>query len=237
MKIAQTIIDYIFPPTCLLCNSFVDKQGTLCNICWVDVTFCPTSVCHICGLPFEYEVEEKTLCGNCVKLTPFFSHARYVCLYDDKTKKLIFDLKYKDKTFLVPSLSKMIHNIGKEYIEACDYIIPVPLHKKRLYNRKYNQSAMIAKQIAKLSNKPMFPSLLTRKKNTISQTGLSQEKRIANVYNAFSVSKQYKMLVKNAHIVLIDDVLTTGATVNACSKTLIKSGAQKIDVLTFSRTV
>jgi ComF family protein len=236
-QLQKTALDAIFPPGCVNCAEPIDTPGNLCAHCWPEMTYISTPYCEICGFPFEYDVGNDFHCANCLKQPPVFSRARAVLKYDDASRDMILGYKHSDQTNRAPTFAKWMWRAGTDLIDECDVICPVPLHRKRLIKRRFNQSALLAGEIAKLSDKPVIHDLVTRKRPTRSQGGLSAKARHRNVRGVFEVTPARKALLNGAAVLLIDDVLTTGATVNACSKSLLDGGASKVDVLTFSRVV
>ena len=177
------------------------------------------------------------ICAACLKRAPAYSKARAVLKYDEASRDMILGYKHSDQTNRAPTFAQWMHRAGMDLINDCDIICPVPLHRQRLIRRRFNQSAMLARELSKLSHKPAILDLLIRKYHTRTQGGLSTRARFRNVRGAFDVNPTRAMLLEGARVLLIDDVLTTGATVEACSKCLIDGGAQNVDVLTFSRVV
>lgn len=146
-------------------------------------------------------------------------------------------LKYADKTHLAPYLGKWLIQVGGEFLPEADIIAPIPLHRYRLFTRRYNQSALLAREVAAAaSHAALVLPLLRRKRNTPPQAGLTQKQRHRNVKGAFEVNKRYKEIIRNKHIILVDDVMTTGATARTCATTLLKQGARRVDVLTLCQT-
>ena len=164
---------------------------------------------------------------------PSFSATRSVYVYDDLSKKMILSLKHGSALHLAPFLAQGLWQAGKELVNAADLIVPVPLHWRRLYSRGFNQSALLAQHLHKISHKPVSLNVLKKIRHTPSQGGLSLEERISNVAHCFKVSHPLK--IKDKSIVLVDDVMTTGATLNACANTLLKAGAKEVTVLCVAR--
>jgi ComF family protein len=149
---------------------------------------------------------------------------------------LLHGLKYQDKTHLAPYLASLLYNVGALFLTDCNLIIPVPLHKNKLLSRLYNQSALISLYLHKLSKIPFEPNILIKHKNTKTQTGLTKKQRLSNVKNSFMLNEKFTQIIKDKNIILVDDVMTTGATINACTKLLLKHGVSKVNVLTLART-
>ncbi len=226
-----------FPPGCLKCGDPLEGPGSLCNICWPQMTFISEPCCETCGFPFEYSPTTSLICGNCLRKAPSFSKARAVLKYDAACRDMILAFKHADQTRNAPAFAKWMHRAAQELIDDCDVICAVPLHPFRLHWRRFNQSALLTRELALLSKKPPIPDLLFRKRPTRSQGGLNASARRRNVQGAFAPNPKRLSHLENARVLLIDDVLTTGATVEACSKALLNAGAAKIDVLTLCRVV
>lgn len=175
------------------------------------------------------------MCGSCLKTPPPFAKARSLLFYNALSKKLILQFKHFDALYLAKAFAKWLYATHKSLFEQQDFILPVPLHKKRLLFRRYNQSALIAKELSRLSHIPYNPFLLIRKKNTPSQGTLSKKNRQKNVKNAFETPPKFLKNVKKSNILLIDDVYTTGSTVSVCALSLQKAGVSEITVLTVAR--
>jgi len=235
--ITETIANIVFPPRCINCGGFITSQGNLCQNCWRHITFSTNPACDICGYPFEFTVRGITLCAECVANRPLYNKARFVFNYDDTTRSLITRFKYNDKTHYVHSFAKWLNQAGKEIIEQSDVIIPVPLHRFKLFLRRYNQSALICQSLAKLCHKAVCLDLLIRQKYTSPQAGLTRKKRMENVTGAFIVNKKYYDFIQDKNILLVDDVITTGTTIHYCTKTLLNSGAKAVNVLTVARRI
>jgi ComF family protein len=187
-------------------------------------------------LPFEFDPGgADALCGNCIRERPAYDRARAVFRYDDASRGLVLAFKHGDRIDAAPAYARWLARAGGALIEGADLIAPVPLHWTRLFHRRYNQSALLANALARLSGRPAAPDLLRRKRRTPSQGGLGRAERARNVRNAFAVRRGVS--VEGKRVLLVDDVLTTGATVEACAKTLLKSGAAAVDVLTLARVV
>lgn len=201
------------------------------------MTYISAPFCDVCGFPFEFNAGDSFVCATCLKQPPAFARARAVFKYDDASRDMILGYKHSDQTNRAPTFANWMSRAGAELINDCDIICPVPLHHKRLIKRRFNQSALLVREIASQVDKPAIHDLLTRKRPTRSQGGLSAKARLRNVQGVFEVTTPRKAQLNGAKVLLIDDVLTTGATVNACSKSLLEGGAIKVDVLTLSRVV
>jgi ComF family protein len=166
---------------------------------------------------------------------PRFQRARAACLYDDASRDLILKLKHADRPDLGPLFARWLARAGTDVLAEADLLVPVPLHRRRLFVRRYNQAAEIARPLARLCRRPYLPDALIRQRPTSIQGGKSGRGRRLNVKGAFVVPKWRRARLKDARIVLIDDVLTTGATAEACAKALLAAGAASVDLLVVAR--
>lgn len=230
-------LDILFPPQCLSCDQLVGTHGTLCQPCWQHIQFITAPFCNACGLPFEYSIGDDMLCGECIHELPVFAKARSAIRYDDYSRGLVLKLKYADQTQLASVYGPWLARAGKELLDESDLIVPVPLHYWRFITRRYNQSALLADSLHQHTSIPLIADALLRKRPTKPQTGLSKKQRRDNVRGAFHINPRWQDAIKGKHIVLIDDVLTTAATVSVCAKTLIDNGALRVHVLTLARAI
>ena len=229
------ILNIFLPPRCALCKKLIQDNHALCPDCFKEIHFIEEPVCPICGIPLEYENKENCICPTCLSKKRPYGKARSAFVYDSFSRQLILPFKHADKTELTPFLENLLWCAGKDLIQQCDMIVPVPLHWKRLLHRKYNQAGLLARQLAKRAHKTYAITALIRVQNTHSQSHLSPTARNRNVRTAFKTSG--KINITGKHILLVDDVRTTEATINACTRELLKAGATKVDVLTLAMVI
>lgn len=211
-------------------------QGTLCAPCWRSVNFISPPQCECCGLPLEFSTLAGTqLCGACILHPPSYTHARAIFRYEGIGAKLVTRLKYADKTYTVPTLAQWLQRAGSQMLSQADMLIPVPIHPYRLLRRRFNQSLLLARALSKSSAIPVVANALIRTRHTKPQAGLTRRQRLHNVKGAFAVPSEREGLIKGKHAVVVDDVMTTGATIAACSEALLHAGAQNVSVLTLAR--
>ncbi len=229
------ILDIVFPPQCLSCDSMVTAQGTMCQTCWQQVHFITPPFCRCCGLPFDFAMGEDALCAECIQQLPTFAQGRAALRYNEHSKGLVLKLKYADQTQLAATYGPWLARAGAELVAMSDVIIPVPLHYWRFVGRRYNQSALLAYALHKQCALPVIPDALIRLRHTAPQTGLSRRARYDNVKGAFRTNPRHSEELKGKIILLIDDVMTTSATASQCSKALLAAGAMQVNVLTLAR--
>lgn len=236
-------LDALLPPQCLACGELVGEPGALCGPCWGGLNFIAAPLCKSCGRPFELDpsanasASDETLCGACIARPPVFAAARAALAYDDASRRLILGFKRADRTHAAPAFARWMARAGAPLLAEADIIAPVPLHWSRLLARRYNQSALLANALARQTGKRALPDLLRRRRRTPSQGGLGRLARFRNVAGAFSVAPRHRQAVVERKVLLIDDVLTTGATVEACAKALLRAGAARVSVLTLARVM
>ncbi|GHT95234.1 amidophosphoribosyltransferase [Alphaproteobacteria bacterium] len=226
--------DIFFPIKCECCNEFVESIG-LCTKCWKKIAWISDPKCRICGTPFELDVSE--ICANCAQKKPFFDRGISVFEYNDLSNGMILRFKHMDSIHLCPQFATWMYRAGEEHIKEAELIVPVPIHLRKRLKRKYNQSELLSMEISRLSGIKYEPRILRKSKHTLQQEGLKRERREQNVIGSFDVDPQYANLLENKKVVLIDDVFTTGATANECSKVLKQHGASSVTVVTLAKVV
>ena len=235
LSLFKRFVDLLIPLRCVKCGSILGNAEGLCSSCWPLISFITKPYCACCGLPFDFDIEEGALCGACNQENPSYKTARSVFSYTSESKDLILKFKHTDSLHAAPLFASWMAR-SLENIEN-PLCMPVPLHWTRLFMRTYNQAALLAREIARLKGWPYVPSCLIRKRRTPSQGHLSKKERIKNVDRAFEVPEAKKSQIVGKTILLVDDVFTTGATLEACSKALLKTGAKEVHALALGRVV
>jgi ComF family protein len=236
-RLARGALEAVLPARCLGCGALVDRQGSLCPSCWGGIDFLGAPLCARCGMPFEQNVGEGALCGGCIGRPPEFARARAVFRYDERSRQLVLGFKHGDRLHGAPAFGKWMARAGAALLADASVIAPVPLHWTRLFGRRYNQSALLAAALARESGVPHLPDLLIRRRRTPSQGRLNAAERRRNMRGAFALNKRFAGRLEGRRVLLVDDVFTTGATVGACARILLKAGAAGVDVLTLARVV
>jgi ComF family protein len=235
-RLAGVALDTLYPPTCLACRAATDLHGALCPRCWSAMRFIERPYCERLGTPFEQDLGQGLISPQAAADPPVFARARAVARFEDgPARALVHRLKYFDRAELARPIARWMARAGAELLADADLLTPVPLHPLRLWRRRFNQAAALAAELSRHTGKPCDLSAIKRVKATQSQIGLSRAQRAENVQGAFRVADG--AIVRGRNVVLIDDVLTSGATANAASRALIRGGAKRVDVLVFARVV
>ena len=229
-------LDMALPRLCPSCRDLVADNG-LCAACWSKLAFISAPYCPRLGIPFAYDPGPGILSMQAIAAPPAYSRARAAVCYDDVARKLVHALKYGDRMDLAPMIGRWMTRAGRELLADADALVPVPLHWRRLWTRRFNQSAALAEHISRASGVAVAHAALTRVKATAQQVGLSRRERATNVAGAFKVPAGARPEVAGRRLILIDDVLTSGSTSDACARALLRAGAAQVDVLVFARVV
>jgi ComF family protein len=234
-RAARAVLGVVYPPTCIGCGGATGESHTLCARCWSEIAFIERPFCERLGTPFAVDLGIPLLSPAAIAEPPVFERARAVARYDDVARRLVHRLKYGDRLELARALGGMMARSGAELLSDAEVIVPVPLHRWRLWWRRFNQAMALASVVSKRSGVPCDPFLLARVKATKSQVGLSKAQRGENLQGAFRAPPEAKRRLEGKRVLLVDDVLTTGATANAASRALLRGGARAVDVLAFAR--
>jgi ComF family protein len=232
----RLVVDVALPQLCPSCRTPVDGAG-LCPACWSKLSFIAPPYCERLGTPFAFDGGPGLLSMEAIADPPAYNRARAAVRYDDISSKLVHALKYGDRLDLAPTMGRWMANAGRALLAEADAMVPVPLHWRRQWARRFNQSALLAEIMSKATGKPVAHSALKRVKATPQQVGLDKSGRAQNVQGAFRVPAEGKAAVAGRRVVLVDDVLTSGATSDACARALLRGGAASVDVLVFARVV
>jgi ComF family protein len=229
------VIDALLPPLCLACRKPVVDPDALCPLCWSGLQFIERPFCERLGIPFGFDLGTGALSAEAIANPPVFNRARAAVVFGGTARTLIHGLKYRDRIELSQFIGRMMVRGGSDILGEADVLIPVPLHRWRLFMRKFNQSAVLAQVVGRTTGIKVELTALERIRATPPQVGLSGRIRHENVRGAFRVTDAGRIRIAGRRVVLIDDALTTGATISAATRALKRAGAANVDVLTFAR--
>jgi ComF family protein len=229
-------LDVALPSLCPACREQVRDSG-LCASCWSKLSMIAPPYCERLGIPFAYDPGPGVLSMQAISDPPAYHRARAAVRYDDIARALVHALKYGDRHDLAPTMGRWMARAGRELLKDADALIPVPLHWRRLWARRFNQSALLSQAISRETGVAVADAALKRIKATAQQVGLTQSERAENVQGAFRVPGDRKAEIVGRRVVLVDDVLTSGATSDACARALLRAGVQNVDLLVFARVV
>ncbi len=234
-RLAGFAADLVLPPTCPGCGSAVGDGHALCSACWSTIRFIAPPLCPVYGTPFAFDLGDGIVSAEAFADPPPFRRARSAAVYGDVARRLVHQMKYYDRPDLAETMAKAMVRASQPLLSDCSLILPVPLYRWRLWRRRFNQAALLAARISGLTGIPHDPFVLERVKATRQQVGLSATQRAENVRGAFRVPEAMHVRIAGRGVLLVDDVYTSGATVKAATRALLRSGAAAVDVLTFAR--
>jgi ComF family protein len=230
-------LDFALPPLCPACREPVGEGAGLCGACWAKLAPIERPFCEKLGIPFVYDPGPGIYSHEAIAAPPAYARARAAVRYDEVARTLVHALKYGDRLDLAPVMARWMARAGAELLAEAELLVPVPLHWRRLFARRFNQSATLAALISDRCGVPVSLDALRRVRATPQQVGLSREERAANVQGAFRIDPAGRAGIAGRRIAIVDDVLTSGATADACARTLLRAGARAVDVVVFARVV
>lgn len=233
-KLYHHIIDYILPKRCIACANLTQDSGSFCSSCFKNLNFISPPFCACCGREFALNLPDHQKCLSCLKTAPPFNKARFLFKFDEYSKKIIHSFKYYDKTIFAQYFAEMLVARYLHDIKDFDAIVPVPMHRYKRLLRMYNPAQELAGAISKIINLPIYSDILCKTKWTRAQTTLSRKARLDNIRGSIAIKNAH--CIKNKKIILVDDVITTGATIGLCAKLLKKAGAKEVVVLSIAAT-
>src|ERR1700730_3902148 len=231
---ARLALDIALPTLCVACREPVDGE-CVCAKCWAKLSFIAPPYCPRLGIPFVYDPGPELLSMEAIANPPAYARARAAGRYDDVARTLVHALKYQDRTDLAPAMGRWMARAGRELLAEADVLVPVPLHWRRAWGRRYNQSGALARVIERQSGGKVTPEALRRVRPTQQQIGLSRVQRASNVQGAFKGEASRQSEIQGRRGILLHDVLTSGATVDACARALLRAKAASVDVLVLAR--
>ena len=234
----QTALRVVYPPRCTLCGGLVDSEFGLCGTCWRDTPVIAGLVCDTCGSPLPGEADETTeTCDDCLRIARPWQRGRAALIYKGNARKLVLALKHGDRHDIVPLAAKWMRQAAGPLVKPQTLFVPVPLHWTRLLRRRFNQSALLAQAVARQVNMHWSPDVLERVRRTPSLDGLGFDARFMTLESAIRVREGRRLMIQGRSVILVDDVMTSGATLAACASALLDGGAAEVSTLTLARVV
>lgn len=229
--IAGRLADLIIPPTCLACYEPLGQHDTVCANCWARISFIRAPLCDRLGLPMPFDAGTPMISAAAVANPPIYDHARAVAHYSGVMREMILAFKYGDSHNARKLFGRWLLSCGGDLVDACDVIAPVPMHPRRLLARRFNQAALLAQELARRADRPYGAQLVKRVRATTAQVGLTSAQRRSNLAGAFRVPASASGRVAGRAVLLVDDVITTGTTLDACARALRRAGAERVDAV------
>jgi ComF family protein len=227
----EACADLIVPPCCLLCRARIGAHHLLCPTCWREVRFIRPPLCDVLGMPLPFDTGERMVSAAALAHPPAYDRARAVAHFTGSMRTLVHQFKYADRHDARTLFGRWLAGAARDLLPGLDLIVPVPLSRLRLLLRHFNQAAVLASALSREIGLPMEPMLLRRTRWTRSQVGMTREQRRRNIAGAFGVPKHLRARLEGRNVLLVDDVITTGATVDACARVLKRAGVARVDVL------
>jgi len=234
----QRLLRLAYPPQCVACGDLVDEDFGLCSACWKDTPFINGLICDTCSVPLP-GAEPDTLikCDDCLAIARPWARGRAAMIYKDQARRMVLGLKHGDRLELVTPMACWMMGVAMPLFADDTVLVPIPLHPFRLLRRRYNQSALLSNALARLSKRPTIPDLLVRARRTVPQDGMSLDARFKNQAESIKPSKHGAQKLAGRAVLLIDDVMTSGATMAAAADACHLIGARRVDILTLARVV
>ncbi len=236
-RVATLLLDTLYPPVCLICDAPVTAPDALCPACFRRLRPITAPMCPVMGIPFEVSLGPGARSAEAIADPPPFDRARSAVIYNDVARAVVGRLKYGDRPELARFCARLMVQAGHELLSGEAVLVPVPMHRARQFARRYNQSTELARALGRLTGLPVDPAVVGRTRHTRPQVGLSGDARRRNLAGAFQVSPDRYSRLRGRRVILVDDVITTGSTVRAVTRALLKGGAKSVDVLSFARVV
>lgn len=233
----QSIVRAVLPPQCTLCDAVTEAEGGLCPDCWRATWFISGAVCDKCGVPLVGDDDGHALCDDCLVIARPWDQGRSAFVYDGTGRKLVLSLKHGDRQDVVPVVAPMMARAAEPFLRDQALLVPVPLHWARLFKRRFNQAALLANAIARHKRLTSIPDALIRTRRTIPTEGMGRDDRFALMADAITAHPKHGAAMNGRPVVIVDDVMTSGATLAAATEAAYRAGATRVCVLTLARAV
>ena len=232
----QSLLRLAFPPQCVSCSALVERDFGLCGACWRDTPFATGLVCDACGVPLPgQDSGHAEHCDDCLAIARPWHRGRAALIYKDNARKLVLALKHGDRLDLARPAAQWMAGAAQTLLTEDSVIIPVPAHPMRLLQRRYNQAAVLGNELTRLLDRKTIPDLLIRTRRTGTQDGKSRDERFANLAEAIKPSRYATLKLAGRPVLLVDDVMTSGATMASATEACHAAGARRVDVLVLAR--
>ncbi len=236
MRRMQRALSLIYPDQCIVCETQVDQTGALCADCWRQTPFVTGLVCDACGVPLPGQGDgQGAFCDDCLTVTRPWTSGRAVMVYRDVGRRLVLALKHGDRTDLAPSAAGWMERVGKDTLTPDTVLVPIPIHWSRMLSRRYNQAAELSRALSQRTGLAHLPDALIRNRRTAKQDGMTVDERFANLHGSIEVHPRRAEGLKGKSVCLIDDVMTSGATLTVATSALLAAGAGNVCVLVLAR--
>jgi len=232
----QSVLRLVFPPQCISCGKLVVQDFGLCGACWRDTPFAIGTTCDSCGVPLPGQPSDAAVhCDDCLTIARPWRRGRAALIYRDNARRLVLALKHGDRLDLARPAARWMAGVAGPLIGEATVLVPVPAHYLRLFRRRYNQAAVLARELAKLAGRPTIPDLLQRTRKTEIQDGMGRDARFANLSGAIAPTRSAADRLNGRPVLLVDDVMTSGATLAAAAEACYAAGATQVDVVVLAR--
>jgi ComF family protein len=231
----QTLASLVYPPRCLSCGGLVETDFGLCGACWRETPFISGLVCDLCGVPLPGQSDRAELCDDCLGIARPWARGRAALLYRDKARRLVLALKHGDRHDIAKPAAQWMARAVRPTLRAGSLVVPVPLHLQRLLSRRYNQSALLGQALARTLSCDWCPDALERRKATPSLDGKSRDARFETLAGRITVARGREDRIAGRSVLIVDDVMTSGATLAACAEACLGAGASEVSVAVLAR--